>query len=123
MEKRIFTVKNENDLERCYPIIKELRPHLNFENYIYIYKESKRADDYQIVAYEENGQILAVMGFRFLWDFVRGNHLYIDDLVATENSRSKGLGANLLKYAEDIARQRGCKSLRLCTGVENERGV
>ncbi len=123
MEKIVFTVKDKSDLERCYPVMKELRPHLSFENYISIYNDSQKADGYQIVAIENKGQILAVMGYRFLSDFVRGKHLYIDDLVSTEDSRSQGLGAELLKFAEEIAKNNNCKSLRLCTGIENDRGM
>lgn len=123
MEKRIFTVKTRVDLERCYPVIRELRPHLSFDDYISIYEESHAADGYEIVAIENKGQILAVMGYRFLSDFVRGKHVYIDDLVSTESARSQGLGAELLKFAEKITESTGCKSLRLCTGIENDRGV
>lgn len=123
MGKRLFTIKDKKDLERCYPVMKELRPHLNFEDYISIYDDSHKANGYEIVAVEQDGQILAVMGYRFLSDYVRGKHIYIDDLVATENSRSKGLGAELLKFAEDVAQKNNCKSLRLCTGIENEGGV
>lgn len=123
MEKRIFTVKNKNELERCYPVMKELRPNLSFEDYISIYNESHTADGYEIVAVGDKGQILAVMGYRFLSDYVRGKHVYVDDLVSTEKARSQGLGAELLKFAEKIAESNGCKSLRLCTGIENERGV
>lgn len=123
MEINIFTVKNQNDLERCYPVMKELRPHLSFEDFIAIYNDSQAADGYQIVASESEGKILAVMGYRFLTDFVRGKHVYVDDLVSTGNSRSKGLGAKLLQFAEEIAAANNCKSLRLCTGVENARGV
>ena len=123
VEKRIFTVKDRNDLARCFPVMKELRPHLNFEEYISIYDDSHAADGYQIAAIEDEGQILALMGYRFLSDFVRGKHIYIDDLVSSEKSRSKGLGTELLKFAEEIAQKNGCKSLRLCTGIENERGV
>lgn len=123
MERRIFTVDNKIDLERCYPVMKELRPHLRFEDYISIYKESHSSDGYQIVAIEDKGKILAVMGYRFLSDYVRGKHVYIDDLVSTENARSNGLGAELLKFAEEIGKHAGSQSLRLCTGIENERGV
>lgn len=123
MDKRIFTVKSENDLQRCYPVMKELRPHLSFDDYILIYNESHLADGYEIVAVEDQGQILAVMGYRFLSDYVRGKHVYVDDLVSTEKARSQGLGAELLRFAEKIAESSGCKSLRLCTGIENERGV
>jgi len=69
------------------------------------------------VAIEDGGRIVAVMGYRFLSDFVRGKHVYVDDLVSTESARSKGLGAELLKFAEDVAARSGCKSLRLCTGI------
>lgn len=123
MEQRIFTVKNKTDLERCYPVMKELRPHLCFEDYVSIYEESHRADDYEIVALEKDGQILAVMGYRFLSDFIRGKHVYVDDLATSEKVRSQGYGAALLKFAEDIARTNGCASLRLCTGIENDRGM
>lgn len=123
MDKRTFTVKDKTDLERCYPVMKELRPHLSFEDYISIYNESHIADGYEIVAIEDKGQILAVMGYRFLSDYVRGRHVYVDDLVSTEGARSQGLGAELLKFAEGIAQASGCNSLRLCTGIENDRGV
>lgn len=62
------------------------------------------------------------MGYRVLCDFVHGRHLYIDDLVTDENIRSKGYGATLLKEAEKIAQENGCTNLRLCTGIDNDRG-
>lgn len=123
MSQRIFVVQSQKDLERCYPVMKELRPHLSFEDYISIYEESHRADGYEIVAVEDDEKILAVMGYRFLSDYVRGKHVYVDDLVSSEKYRSQGLGTLLLKYAEKIAQENSCQSLRLCTGLENERGI
>lgn len=120
---QFIKANDRDDLERFYPVMKELRPHLSFDDYISIYNEAHKSDGYEIVAIEENGKVQAVMGYRFLSDYVRGRHLYIDDLVSTESSRSKGFGAELLKYAEEIAKQNGIKALRLCTGIENERGV
>ena len=123
MMKRIFTVRNEADLERCYTIIQELRPHLSYQEYLAIYADSHKADGYEIVAIEEGGRVIAAMGYRYLSDFVRGKHIYIDDLVTTEKIRSRGLGAELLKFAEDLARSNGIGFPRLCTGIENDRGV
>ena len=119
MDRKIFTVQSHADLERCFPVIKELRPHLSFEDYVRIYEQAHKHDAYQLVAIEDGKNILAVMGYRFLWDFVRGKHLYIDDLVSTERFRSQGLGAVLLKYAESIASQSDCKALRLSAVFEN----
>ncbi len=102
--------------------MKELRPQLSFESYIAIYEQAHAADGHAIVAIEKDNNILAVMGYRFLWDFVRGKHLYIDDLVSTESARSKGFGAELLKFAEKLAADSKCTGMRLCAGIENARG-
>lgn len=123
MEKRIFVIKDKNDLDRCFPIMKELRPHLTIESFFAIYDQAHSSDGYEIVGAEIDGKILAVMGYRFLSDYVRGKHVYIDDLVSTESARSQGLGAELLKFAEEIAQNNNCAALRLCTGIENERGA
>ena len=110
------------DLEVAFPVIKELRPHLDFAGYISLYESAKVRDDYKLVSFFEENRCLAVMGYRILFDFVHGKHLYIDDLVVTSSLRSKGIGKQFLDYAEDEARKLQCQGLRLCTGVENEAG-
>lgn len=123
MNDNIFKVKTEVELKECYPVLKELRPHLSYEEYINIYNQAHSNEGYEIIAIRKKNQVVALMGYRILSDFVRGRHLYIDDLVSTENARSQGLGAKLLKYAEDLAPELGCRTLRLCTEIENERGI
>ena len=123
MNKRLFVVRDRDDLDRCYPILKELRTQLTLEEYLQIYTQSHQSDGYEIAAIESQGEIMAIMGYRVLFDYVRGKHLYIDDLVTSEKARSQGLGAELLKFAEGVAKELGCSSLRLCTGTENERGM
>lgn len=123
MQKKLFVVQEREDLNRCYSVMKELRPHLSFEDYLHIYDQAHKADGYQIAAIEAEGHIVALMGYRFLWDYVRGRHVYIDDLVSTAAARSQGYGAELLRYAEVIAHENGCAVLRLCTGLENEGGI
>ncbi len=118
-----FVAKNRNELEKCFPVIHELRPHLDFNTFLSIYENSHKNDGYEIVAIENQGKILAVMGYRILFDLVRGKHIYIDDLVSSESVRSQGHGAELLKYAESIAKKEGCKALRLCAVLQNERGI
>lgn len=113
----------EENLPKAFIVLKELRPHLSFEEFIVIYEQSQKNDEYELAAVYKDQSIVAVMGYRILYDLVRGKHIYIDDLVTAENARSKGFGAKLLAYAEQIAIQKNCKTLRLCTGIENERGV
>lgn len=122
-ETKFVKIQNREELERCFPVMKELRPHLNVQEYLEIYRHAHAMDGYEIVAMEQDGQIVAVMGYRILYDFVRGRHLYIDDLVSTEKLRSKGFGAALLKHAEVISKDLNCKSMRLCAVLENEPGI
>jgi GNAT superfamily N-acetyltransferase len=116
-------IQNREELERCFPVMKELRPHLNEQEYLEIYRHAHAMDGYEIAAMEHKGEIVALMGYRILYDFVRGRHLYIDDLVSMEKMRSKGLGAEMLKQAEVIAKNLNCKSMRLCAVLENELGI
>lgn len=114
--------KTRQDLERIYPVMKELRTELSYDDFLSIYDKAHATDNYEIIAIEKSGQIIAAMGYRILYDYVHYKHLYIDDLVSSEKSRSQGLGAKLLEHAEELAKKLQCKGLRLCTGVDNERG-
>ena len=118
----LVKVNSHLDLERFYPVMKELRKDLSFPDFLSLYEKAHSNDEYEIVGFECNGKIVAAMGYRILYDFVHGKHLYIDDLVSTESLRSKGLGAKLLRYAEQLAKESSCKGLRLCTGIENAKG-
>lgn len=111
-----------SDLPRFYALLKELRPHLGWEDFQTHYQAAHTADGYQLVGLELGGELAALMGYRVLHDFVHGRHLYIDDLVTNLKFRSQGLGARLLKQAEVLARELGCSNVRLCTGIDNERG-
>jgi len=116
----IVEVKTQEALEKCFPVLKELREDLTFQNYTYLYEEAKSHDDYRLVAVFENHQCIALMGYRILFDFVHGKHLYIDDLVVTASKRSSGIGGRLLEFAEQDAERLSCKGLRLCTGIDRK---
>lgn len=115
-------ISSSIELTAVFPIISELRPHLTLESFIQLYEEANKASDYQLMVFEENHQIIGVMGYRILTDFVHGRHFYIDDLVTTHTNRSKGLGSQMLQVAEHIAKDAKCSGLRLCTGIQNENG-
>lgn len=108
-------------LERSYKILRELRTDLSLLEFHAIYEQANRRDGFQLLGAVEHEDIVGVMGYRVLFDFVHGKHLYIDDLVITAAKRGSGIGALLLKEAERIAKEQGCAALRLCTGTANER--
>lgn len=120
MVVHITEIKTSEGLERCYPVLKELREELSFQDFISTYEAAKQHDGYTFVGAFEGSQCIAVMGYRILFDYVHGKHLYIDDLVTTASHRSKGIGARFLAYAEERAKEQRCKGLRLCTGVDRK---
>lgn len=107
------------DLSRAYPVMKELRSNIDFDDFQRLVMLAHTADGYRLIAREEHGKIVALMGYRILHDLVHGSHLYVDDLVTTKDKRSQSHGAELLRYAEGECRRLGLTGLRLSTGVDN----
>lgn len=123
----IREIVSQPALDNAFEVLKQLRPHLNLAGFHQIYDAAQKADGYTLVGYYRGPQgaeeCLGVMGYRILHDFVRGAHLYIDDLVTAEAARSQGIGAKLLGYAEKETARRKLKDLRLCAVLENESGL
>lgn len=117
-----LTFHPEKNLSLFFPVIRELRPHLDEKSFLDLYEKARASDQYSIIGLMRNDELLGAMGYRILHDFVHGRHLYVDDLVTTENARSQGIGAILLKKAEALAIELNCSNLRLCTGIANEGG-
>jgi GNAT superfamily N-acetyltransferase len=113
-------LETETEWRQAFPLLHQLRPKLTMESYLQLVQEARSENRYKILAAYENGEIAGYMGYRFLTDFVHGRQLYIDDLVVDQSKRRSGLGARLLKWAEAEGQRLGCRTLRLCTGVDME---
>lgn len=121
---KIHAAQTIKDLENFYPLLIELRPHLTFESFLDTYNHAHKNDQYELVGFYEEDHLIGLIGYRVLYDFVRGRHLYIDDLITSETIRSKGLGKRVLEFAEEKARELNCTGgLRLCAALENTRGI
>jgi len=47
-----------------------------------------------------------------------GRFLYVDDLVTTDEQRSKGNGARMLSWLREYAVKEGCSELHLDSGMQ-----
>jgi ribosomal protein S18 acetylase RimI-like enzyme len=110
------------EIKKSFTLMTQLRPHLGELEYIELLNEARRNSSYQLLSLSIDNELVGLMGYRILTDFVHGRHLYIDDLVIAKESRSKGLGARYLKKVKELARQERCLQIRLCTGIDNIRG-
>lgn len=107
---------SSTDLGRCYPVMAQLRPHLSKEEFVKQVERQQQIDYH--LAYLESGQVVqAIAGFCIRESLAWSKHLYIDDLVTDEASRSKGYGNLLLSWLIDYAKQNDCLQLHLDSGV------
>jgi len=113
----IAPADSDTDIERCFPVLVELRPHLADDTFV---RAARRLMDhgYRLVFLEDAGAVRAVAGFRFLDTFAWGKILYVDDLVTRAPDRSRGYGAQLFDWLVEHARERGCDELHLDSGVQ-----
>jgi GNAT superfamily N-acetyltransferase len=115
---RIEIARTRADIRRCFPVMRELRPHFtNAAKFIEQVSRQQR-DGYLLAFVEEGGEVRGVAGYRFLESLFSGKFLYVDDLVTRDRDRSRGFGAALLTWLIGQARKRGCVQLELDSGVQ-----
>ena len=111
----IKIAKTDIDFLKCWAVIKELRPHLETENFVSMLREMT-SEGYQLAFIEEHEQAVAAVGFRYLQFLFLGKHIYIDDLSTMPEARGKGYGGQLLDFVENIAREKGYSAVTLDSG-------
>ena len=67
-----------------------------------------KAGDYFVV--EEEGEIIGAISFR-----QRQDKVYIETIAIVNNHRDKGIGTKLIEFAKEFTREKGLRSLRLCS--------
>ena len=112
----------QTDAEKlaCFPVMKELRTHLEEADFL---PQLKRLEtqDYQLVYVEDKSQVVAVAGFWINEAFANGKYMYVYDLVTSSTARSKGYSKALMDYLKNLAREAGCAQLHLDSGVQRFR--
>jgi GNAT superfamily N-acetyltransferase len=107
----------DTDIERCFPILVQLRTSLTKEQCIRRVKRQQKAG-YLLAFLTDDNSVEAVVGFRITECLSWGKFLYVDDLVTATDSRSKGYGDKLFDWLVDFARSHQCKELHLDSGVQ-----
>jgi ribosomal protein S18 acetylase RimI-like enzyme len=119
MNEQLRDVDDERSLRACYPVMKELRPHLVSEQDFVARVERMRLQGYRILAAWDGEMVVALAGYRLQENLVYGRFLYVDDLVSSETHRGQRWGARLLEQLTGYARREDCVKLVLDTGLSN----
>ncbi|MGD9628820.1 MAG: GNAT family N-acetyltransferase [Pyrinomonadaceae bacterium] len=113
----IRIAETDSEIDRCYAVVSELRPHLTREEFLAQVKRQIKESGYQLVYLTDEGGVKAVAGIRIAEWLARGMSMDLEDLVATESDRSKGYGGQLFDWLLDYGRQRACTEIRLVSHV------
>lgn len=113
----IDLARTDADKLACFPVLKELRTHLEEADYL-PQLERLEAQDYQLAFVRDEGRVTAVAGFWLSEAFAYGKYMHVYDLVTSEGVRSRGHGAALMDFLKVLARDSGCTQLHLDSGVQ-----
>jgi GNAT superfamily N-acetyltransferase len=114
MPKQAIT---DEEIERCFPVMAQLRPALERQGFVTLVRRMEQ-EGFRLAYLEEDGEVVAVAGYRIYTNLALGKHLYVDDLVAAESRRSRGHGRALLDWLRAQARASGCRVLHLDSGTQ-----
>jgi GNAT superfamily N-acetyltransferase len=113
-----FFAKCDADIERCYPVMAQLRPHVAASEFAVRVRRQMQSGGYHLAYLEEAEQVRSVAGFRIQENLYYGRFLYVDDLATDATVRSRGYGKQLFEWVVDYARQQECAAVALESGVQ-----
>ncbi len=99
------------------PVLQQLRPHLTADLLAQVIEEGA-PQGLRFTGVFVEGECVAVAGWRVLANTSAIRKLYVDDLSTDSAKRSKGYGKVLLDHLTQQARDLGCKSIELDSGVQ-----
>ena len=113
----IRLAESDDDILACFPTMRQLRPHLVRDEFpARVRRQAEQG--YRLAMLEDGGRVVAAAGFRLIENLAWGRHVYVDDLVTDESSRSCGHGETLFDWLVEFAREHGCQELHLDSGVQ-----
>lgn len=114
----IVPLTTEEELVEAFPIMNQLRTHLNQEEYLELVYESGAKERYQMLGLRDGGVLKAVIGFKPMITLYYGRSLWVCDLVTDKSARSKGYGDKLLTHVEQWGKQHNYESIALSSGLQ-----
>lgn len=106
------------EIERCLPVLRQLRPDLAADAFLPTVRRMERHGFQLACAEDDQSRVRAVIGYRITEMLRTGPMLEIDDLVTDADARSVGYGRALFEWALAEARRAGCSVVELDSGVQ-----
>ena len=116
-EMKICAAQTEEEIQSCFPVVKQLRPHLSEKEFVSQVRRQMENHGYRLIFVQGNGAAKAVGGFRVAEFLAWGKTLYVDDLITNEADRKSGFGGMVLDWLMQEAKNLGCVEFHLDSGV------
>jgi GNAT superfamily N-acetyltransferase len=116
VHEHIAIARTDKEIEACYPVMAELRPHLSKDGFVALVKHLAETSRFEL-AYLRDEQVRSVAGYRLSEWLAGGKYLEIEDLVSASADRSKGYGSELFDWLVKLAEQHDCRHVRLVSNV------
>lgn len=113
----IRIARSDEELLGCFPVMRQLRTHLREADFVRAVRRQE-AGGYRLAYLATGGRVVAVAGYRVIDNLASGRILYVDDLSTDAAARSQGHGTRLLDWLVERAREEGCATLELDSGVQ-----
>lgn len=121
MMENTITIKelqSQNEILEAFPVMKQLRNHLDEETYLELVMDAREKDRYKMLALFDRGELVAVTGFKPMITLYYGRFVWVCDLVTDTNTRSKGYGEKLLTFVHKWAKENNYESVALSSGLQ-----
>ena len=109
---QILKATTNEDLVKCFEVMKELRPHHNLESFLEAMKQMEK-EGYQLWYLEDDGKVVCVSGFRITTTLYDGPIIDFDDFVTLADARKKGYASILFDHLVAIADAMKIKTIHL----------
>ena len=107
----------EVEIEACFPVFHELRPHLVQNNFVAQVERQTNNQGYVLVYVASQGHVVVAAGYRVAEFLAWGSVFYVDDLITLAASRKLGYGGKLLDWLMEKAKELSCNQFHLDSGV------
>ena len=115
----MIELTSDADFGRAWPVMAQLRTDLDEPGYMELLSKM-RPDGYRLFALEVDDDIKALAGVSIGTNFYYRRYLWVYDLITTETDRSSGHGAALMGELERFAREEGCDTIALASGLHRK---
>ncbi len=119
-ENVLKVAETDAEIQNCFGVLAELRSHLLPAQFLKTVRHME-TEGYRLAYLEDEGEVVAVAGFRIYTNLILGKNMYVDDLVTTKKVRSKGYGEHMILWLRSRAKEEGCHFYHLDSGTERHR--